>query len=108
MTGGCGEGFAGGGRCGVPGRPYPRGERCDGHAPWSPFHGGSGVLPELRGQYCQVPLHRNQTPDLVTVAVVDDRAIASGRRRASPQRVAAARAEVARQAAARQAAGGHR
>lgn len=108
--GGCGEGVdPAGAVCGDPRtRLYPRGKRCDVHAPWAPFHGGTGVLPELRGQYRMTRGHRNQTPDVATVGVVDDRAVASGKRRASPARQAEARAEVARQAEARRAAGGRR
>lgn len=107
---GCGEGIGDGRTCGArPTRLYPAGERCDPHAPWSTFHGSSGVPPELRGQYCIVPLHRQyRTPDAASWAVIDARAIASGKRRASAQQQAAARAELDRQATARAAAGGRR
>lgn len=106
---GCGDGVGGGRVCGAePARLYTRGLRCDAHAPWATARGGDGVPPELHGQYCVIPLHKHQTPDVASWGAVDARAIASGKRRASPQQQAVARAVVAEQAERRAAADGRR
>lgn len=105
---GCGDGVGGGRVCGVPGRLYPCGWRCDAHAPWAAGRGGDGIRPELHGQYCVVTRWRGPVIDSASWAAVDARAIASGKRRASPEQVTQARAVVAEQDARRRAAGGRR
>jgi hypothetical protein len=74
-----------------PGRPYAAGWRCDAHAPWAQ---AGGAHPELRGQYSIVGAQRHAPPQSAGWAAVDARAIASGKRRGTPEQVADARAAV--------------
>jgi hypothetical protein len=73
-------------------RLYGCGPRCPDHRPG----------PEPQGRYCaplrcycgNCPSWRPDTAHAITPTVLDDRAIASGQRRASPESYAAAKAAV--------------
>ena len=93
----CGHGTGAGRICGAREgtRLYTCGRRCDAHAPWALAGRGD---PDLQGPYCTVRKYRVPTPDAATWSVVDARAIASGKRRASPAQYAAARAVEAQKA----------
>lgn len=99
---GCGGGIGGGRVCGRRDTHlYPCGSRCDEHAPWTTRHGGDGIPPWLHGQYCVVRGHRSPAPDVAGWAAIDARAIASGKRRSSPENYQAARQLVEEQKADR-------
>jgi hypothetical protein len=71
-----------------PERFYRTGWKCPAHSPWA-----EAGLPEPRPGYGRPPTSLPPSP-LAASAVFDDRAIASGKRRSSPEAYRAAQAAV--------------
>lgn len=74
-----------------PVHPYPCGWRCDRHAPWAI----AGRPKPQPGPGLPAGAWTTPAPQAAS-AVVDDRAIASGKRRSNPQAYRAAQAAVSR------------